>query len=178
MGDPIMQQMSTRKSNTVNPVALDKTRLTLFGLANYRIPFLIVVVIWMVSENYAILHRIHSACTSNAQQLPPQFLRLALGCVTMDMDFLVEAQSEEELPEQLKLGKMKLVDLGNSASSTRKNALRGKGISSGNYANMERLGSRSVSPKMERLVAEELSPKWERLGSISDPPKMERLATE
>ncbi|KAL2519934.1 Uncharacterized protein Fot_23857 [Forsythia ovata] len=36
-----------------------------------------------------------------AQQLPPQFLRMALGCVTMDMDFLVEARSEEELPEKL-----------------------------------------------------------------------------
>ncbi|KAL2488105.1 Transcription factor PIF1 [Forsythia ovata] len=36
-----------------------------------------------------------------AQQLPPQFLHLALGCVTMDMDFLVEAQSEKKLSEKL-----------------------------------------------------------------------------
>ncbi|KAL2515669.1 protein of unknown function-containing protein [Forsythia ovata] len=38
-----------------------------------------------------------------AQQSPPQFLRLALGCVivvAVDMGFLVEAQSEEELSEK------------------------------------------------------------------------------
>ncbi|KAL2544797.1 protein of unknown function-containing protein [Forsythia ovata] len=62
-----------------------------------------------------------------AQQLPPQFMHLALGCVTMDMDFLVEAQSEKKLLEKL-FGAVKICQIEITSTTFVDNAMPSKNV--------------------------------------------------
>ncbi|KAL2508514.1 protein of unknown function-containing protein [Forsythia ovata] len=66
----------------------------------------------------------------STQQSPPQFLRRALGCVTVvtvDMGFLVEAQSEEKLSEKL-FGAVNICQMEITSTTFINNAMPSKNV--------------------------------------------------